>query len=163
MAEKAKPVPEGFHTVTPHLVVRGAEKALDFYKRAFGAQIRSVHKTPDGKVMHADMRIGDSILMLNDEFPEMKANSPQALGGSSVTLNLYVPDADAVFKQAVGAGATVAMPIADMFWGDRYGQVVDPFGHRWAIATHKEDLSEAELEKRGKDAMAEMAKQHSSR
>ena len=158
MAAKAKPVPEGFHTVTPHLVVRGAEKALDFYKRAFGAQIRSVHKTPDGKVMHADMRIGDSILMLNDEFPEMKANSPQALGGSSVTLNLYVPDADALFKQAVGAGATVAMPIADMFWGDRYGKLTDPFGHEWSMGTHKEDLTPQEIEKRGKAFFEQMPK-----
>ncbi len=159
-----KPIPEGFHTLTPHIVVGDAKKAIEFYKRAFGAQVLYVHHTPDGKVMHATLKIGDSPFMLNDEFPSMGARSPQALGGSPVTINIYVEDVDRLFNQAVSAGATVKMPLMDQFWGDRFGHIVDPFGHQWSLATHKEDVSPEEMEKRGKAAFAEMAKkgQHAS-
>jgi PhnB protein len=137
------------HTITPHLVVRNGTKAIDFYKRAFGAQELHVSTTPDGRVMHATLKIGNSHVFLADEFPEFgPERSPETLGGASVTLNVYVPDADAVFNQAVGAGAAVTMPLADQFWGDRYGMVKDPFGHSWAIATHKEDVSPEELKAR---------------
>ena len=152
MAVKA--VPEGTHTITPHLVVNGAEQALEFYKKAFGAQVAGVHKTPDGKVMHAEFRIGDSKLMLNDEFPEMGALSPKTLGGSPVVLNLYMEDIDKVFNQAVSAGATVTMPLANQFWGDRYGQIKDPFGHTWALGQHVEDVSPEEMERRAREVFA---------
>jgi PhnB protein len=152
-----KPIPDGFTSLTPHLVVKGAEKAIEFYKSAFNAQeiCRSHH---EGKLMHAELKIGNSILMLNDEFPEMGALSPASLGGSGVTLHLYVEDVDSVFNRAVSSGATVGMPVGDMFWGDRYGMLVDPFGHRWAIATHKQDLSPEELEKAAQKALAEHCK-----
>ena len=162
MTAKAKPIPKGFHTITPHLIVRDAAKAIDFYQRAFGAEASGVHRTPDGKIMHAELKIGDSYLMLNDEFPEMKICSPATLGGSPVTIHLYVEDVDALFNQAVGAGATATMPVMDQFWGDRYGKVCDPFGHNWSIATHKEDVNTEELTRRGAAAMAEMSKQRSS-
>jgi uncharacterized glyoxalase superfamily protein PhnB len=159
MAAKAKPVPEGFRTLTPHLVVRDAPKAIEFYKKAFGAEVKGIYYAPDGKVMNASLRIGDSSLMLNDEFPGMgKSSSPQSLGGSCVTLHIYVEDVDRLFNQAVAAGAKVTMPVMDAFWGDRYGQVQDPFGHQWSLATHKEDPTPQEIEKRGKAAFAEMAK-----
>jgi uncharacterized glyoxalase superfamily protein PhnB len=158
----AKPIPDGFHTITPHLAVTGAAKAIDFYKKAFGAEELGRHPTPDGRLMHAMIKIGDSFVMMADCFPEMggPCRSPQDLGGTGVTLNLYTTDCDKVFNQAVAAGAKVLMPLMDMFWGDRYGQVVDPFGHIWAISTHKEDVPPAELEKRGREAMAQMAKGH---
>ncbi len=162
MAAKTKPIPKGFHTITPHLVVRDAGKAIEFYQRAFGAEASGVHRTPDGKIMHAELKIGDSYLMLNDEFPEMKVLSPATLGGSPVTIHLYVEDVDALFKQAVAAGATATMPVMDQFWGDRYGKVSDPFGHNWSIATHKEDVNQEELTRRGAAAMAEMTKQKSA-
>ncbi|HLY60035.1 MAG TPA: VOC family protein [Terriglobia bacterium] len=158
MSTKAKAVPEGFHTITPYLVVRDAAKAVEFYKRAFGAEVRGIHYTPDGKIMNADLKIGDSIVLMSEEFPEMKALSPQSLGGSSVTIHIYTEDVDAKFKQAVSAGATAVMPVMDMFWGDRYGQLADPFGHRWSIATHVEDLTSDEIQKRGQAVFAEMAK-----
>jgi uncharacterized glyoxalase superfamily protein PhnB len=156
---KVKPIPEGSHTITPGLVVRGGKKALEFYKAAFGAKELGVMYGPDGKsVMHAELKIGDSKLYIGDEMPEMGAVSPQKLGGSPVTLHIYTEDCDALFKRAVAAGAKVKMPLADMFWGDRYGKVTDPFGHEWGISTHKEDVSEAEMEKRGKEWMASMPK-----
>lgn len=155
---KVRPVPEGFHTLTPHLVVRDAPKAIEFYKKAFNAGVIGVHYTPDGKVMHASLKIGDSILMLNDEFPGMGSRSPQSISGSPVVINIYVKDVDQLFNQAVSAGATVTMPLADQFWGDRYGQVKDPFGHSWSLASHKEDVSAQELERRGKAIFEEMAK-----
>jgi PhnB protein len=143
-------------TIIAHLVVDDATKALDFYKNGFGAEIKGVHKTPDGKVMHAELSVGGARLMLADEFPG--ASSPKKLGGSPVVLNLYVPeDVDSLFKQAVAAGATVAMPLADQFWGDRYGQVTDPFGHRWALGQHVEDVAPDEMERRAKEAFAAMA------
>lgn len=154
---KVKPVPEGIHTVTPHLTVKGAARAIDFYKLAFGATELSRHGGPGGSIMHASIKIGDSFLYLNDEFPEMGAISPQSLNGSPVTLTLYVEDADALFKRATEAGAEIKMPIADQFWGDRYGLVKDPFGHMWAIASRKEDLTPEEAERRGREAMAQMS------
>jgi len=154
-----KPIPEGSHSVTAGLVVRGARKAIEFYKAAFGAQELSAAPGPDGKsIMHAEILIGDTKIYLGDEAPEMGAVSPQALGGSPVSLNIYTEDCDAMFKRAVAAGATVKMPLADQFWGDRYGKIADPFGHQWGIATHKEDLSPQEMERRMKDAFAAMGK-----
>jgi uncharacterized glyoxalase superfamily protein PhnB len=154
-----KPIPEGNHTVTAGLVVKGARKAIEFYKSAFGARELSVAPGPDGtSVMHAELQIGDTKIYLGDESPEMGAVSPQTLGGSPVSLNIYTEDCDAMFKRAVAAGATVKMPLADMFWGDRYGKIVDPFGHNWGIATHQEDVSTPEMEKRMKEAFAAMAK-----
>jgi len=149
MAKTVKAIPEGYRSVTPHLVVRGAARAIEFYKRAFGAEEAMRIPSRDGqKVMHAELRIGDSLVFLNDEFPEMGARAPESLGGTPVTLHLYVQDADAVFARAVAAGARPLMPLQDMFWGDRYGKVADPFGHEWAIATHKEDLTPEEIGKR---------------
>ena len=155
MAGKVKAIPEGFHTLTPHLVVRDAAQAIEFYQRAFGAEVCGVHHMPDGKtVMHALLKIGDSFLMLNDEFPSNKVLSPQSIGGTGTTIHVYVEDVDALFHQAVSAGATETMPLMDAFWGDRYGQLEDPFGHRWSLATHKEDLSKEEIQKRGQAAFA---------
>src|SRR5437870_11568860 len=129
MPEQVKAVPPGFHTLTPHLVVRKAEQALEFYKNAFGAEVLHVAHMPDGKVMHASLRIGDSMLMLNDEFPDYGTLSPLSTGGSAVTIHIYTENVDAAFNRAVSAGAQVKMPLADQFWGDRYGVVADPFGH----------------------------------
>jgi uncharacterized glyoxalase superfamily protein PhnB len=153
-----KPIREGCHSITPHLVIQGAAKALDFYKKAFDAHEITRKAMPDGRLMHAEIKIGDSILMLADSFAEHggPARSPSELGGTPVVLNLYGPDCDKVFNQAVAAGATVLMPLADMFWGDRYGQLLDPFGHCWAIGTHKEDLSPEEMDKRAAAAMSQM-------
>lgn len=153
----AKPIPDGYHSLTPHLVVRDAARAIDFYKRAFGATEIARMAGPGGKVMHAEIQIGDSRLMLADEFPQMKCMSPLSIGGTGTTIHLYVEDADSAFKRAVDAGATTQMPLADMFWGDRYGQVVDPFGHQWSIATHKRDMTEAEMRKAGEEAMKQMS------
>jgi PhnB protein len=162
MADKVKAVPEGTHTITPHLSVREAAKAIEFYQKAFGAQVLFVHKMPDGKVMHATLLIGDSRLMLADEFPGMGTPAPQTLGGSPVLLNLYVEDVDALFNQAVAAGAKVTMPLANQFWGDRYGQIVDPFGHSWALGSHVEDVAPEEMERRANATFAEMAKKASA-
>ncbi|MGO8736490.1 MAG: VOC family protein [Terriglobia bacterium] len=157
MAGKVKAVPEGMHTITPHLSVREASKAIEFYKKALGAAVLDVHHTPDGKVMHAHLKIGDSHLMLADEFPGAGTPAPQTLGGSPVVLHIYVEEVDTLFNQAVAAGATVIMPLTDMFWGARYGQIVDPFGHRWALAANQEDVSPEEMERRGRALFAEMA------
>ena len=154
----AKAIPDGFHTLTPHIIVPDATKAIEFYKKAFGAQEMMRHMTPDGsKVMHAQMEIGNSMLMLASEFPPM-CLSPKARGGTSVTLHLYVENADAVFERAVKAGCTVKMPLADQFWGDRYGQVEDPFGHQWSLATHKQDLTKEQIASNAKAFFANMAK-----
>jgi uncharacterized glyoxalase superfamily protein PhnB len=145
---KPNPVPPGFHTVTPHLVVRDAPKAIDFYRRAFGAEEAYRIASPDGSaVLHAELRLGDSVIMLADENPAMGSVSPLATGSTSVTISLYVADTDALFARATGAGAKPALPPTDMFWGDRYAQVIDPFGHRWAIATHQKDLTPDEIRK----------------
>jgi len=144
-----KPIPDGFHSVTPHITVKGAADAIEFYKKAFGAQEMSRMPGPDGQtLMHAMICIGDSFIMLNDEFPDWNCHGPSTIGGTAVTINLYVEDTDAVFKQAVNAGATPKMEPEDMFWGDRYAELTDPFGHEWAIATHVEDLTPEEIQKR---------------
>ncbi len=157
MAE-VKAVRPGQHTLTAHLVVNNGAEAVTFYKNAFGAQVEGVHYTPDGKVMHAELKIGDSKLMLADEFPGMSAPSPKSLGGTTVVLNLYADNIDALFDRAVKAGAVVIMPLANQFWGDRYGQVQDPFGHRWALGQHIEDVAPEEMERRAKEAFAQMSK-----
>jgi len=143
---QVKPVPEGMRTVTPHLVCAGAAEAIEFYKRAFGAVEMARLPGPQGKLMHAMIRIGDSVVMLVDEFPEMGALSPSSLKGSPVTIHLYVDNADATAERAVKAGAKITMPVADQFWGDRYGQLVDPFGHRWSVGTHVRDVSTEEMQ-----------------
>lgn len=149
-----KPVPKGYHTATPYLIVDGGALALDFYKKAFGAEEVMRMPGPGDKISHAEIQIGDSRLMLADEFPEMGARSPKAFGGTAVGICLYVRDVDTVFDQAVRAGATVERPVQNQFYGDRSGTVVDPFGHKWTIATHVEDVSPAEMARR----MAEMQK-----
>jgi len=160
MAKAVKAVPEGFRTITPSLVVRGGAQAIEFYKKAFGAEELVRMPGPDGKgIMHAELKIGDSIFFLVDESPQMASKSPQTLGGSTGALHLYVADVDAAFKRAVSAGARASMPVADMFWGDRYGKVTDPFGHEWGLGTHKEDVSPADMEKRAKAFFAQMPKQ----
>jgi PhnB protein len=140
-----KPIPVGMHTVTPHLICRGAADAIEFYKKAFDATETSRLPGPGGKLMHASICIGDSTVMLVDEMPEHGALSPKSLKGSPVTIHLYVDDVDAFIARAVAAGATVTMPVTDMFWGDRYGQLEDPFGHRWSVATHIRDVTPAQM------------------
>ena len=153
MSSRVKPIPSGFHTLTPHLVVKGASKAIEFYKKAFGAEEIGRMPGPDGKsIIHADLKIGDSHVLLVDEFPEMGCRGPESIGGTPVTIHMYVEDVDAAFGKAVAAGAQVKMPLADMFWGDRYGVLADPFGHAWSLATHKEDLSPEEIGKRAQGA-----------
>lgn len=151
--KKVKPIPEGMHSVTPHLICAGAAQAIEFYKKAFGAVEEARLPAPNGKLMHAMIRIGDSPVMLVDEMPEWCALGPKALKGSSVTIHLYVEDADAVFARAVKAGAKVVMPLDDAFWGDRYGKVEDPFGHHWSIGTHQREVSMEEAQQ----AMQKMA------
>ena len=162
MPKQAKPIPDGFHAVTPHLVVREAAKAIEFYKKAFGAEEIARMPGPDGKfVMHAELRIGDSIVMLGDEFPQMQRwVSPQQLKGTSIALHLYVKDVDQAFKRAVAAGATVSMPVMDAFWGDRYGRVTDPFGHEWSLATHKQDLTPEQIAKGAEAFFANVGQEH---
>ena len=157
MAGNVKAVAEGDHTITAHLSVREASKAIEFYQKAFGAQLLFVHKMPDGKVMHATLKIGDSKLMLADEWPG-STPAPQTLGGSPVILNIYGENVDALWSNAVAAGAKVTMPLANQFWGDRYGQVVDPFGHTWALGAHVEDVPREEMERRANALFGEMAK-----
>ena len=152
-----KSVRDGENTITAHLVVNGGDKALEFYQKAFGAEVSGVHKTPDGKVMHAEFKIGDSRVMLADEFPGMGSSSPKTLGGSGVILNILVPDVDKLFDQAVKAGATVTMPLANQFWGDRYGQITDPFGHHWALLQHVEEVTPQEMERRASEMFAKMS------
>jgi uncharacterized glyoxalase superfamily protein PhnB len=156
-SSQVKAIPEGMHTLTPYLICAGAAQAIEFYKQAFGAIELARLPGPDGKIMHALVRIGDSSLMLVDEMPEWGSGSrgPHLLGGSPVIVHLYVEDADAVFAQAQSAGAKVVVPLADMFWGDRYGQLEDPFGHRWSVATHQRDLSPDEI----REAMEKMSKE----
>jgi PhnB protein len=142
---KVKPIPDGMHSLTPHLVCTGAADAIEFYRRAFNAVETARLPGPNGKLIHAAVRIGDSVLMLVDEFPEMGVLGPKSLKGSPVTVHLFVENVDATVAQAVAAGAKVTMPVADMFWGDRYGQLEDPFGHRWSVATHVRDLSPEQI------------------
>jgi PhnB protein len=151
--------PRGYHSVTPSIMVKGAAEAIEFYKRAFGARERMRMAAPDGKVMHAELTFGDSVVFLGDESPDMGGRSPQTLGGATGSLHIYVPNVDAAVKRAVDAGARVTMPVADMFWGDRYGKVTDPFGHEWGLATHKEDLTPAQQKKRAAEWMKQQAGQ----
>jgi PhnB protein len=152
-----KPIPEGYHTVTPYLSVDDAAGAIDYYKKAFGAKERVRMDAPGGKIGHAELQIGDSLVMLADSFPQATTKPPKELGGTTASVFLYVEDVDAVVKKAVDEGATVTMEVADQFWGDRFGSIQDPFGHSWALATHVEDLSPEEIEERGKAAMAAMS------
>jgi PhnB protein len=153
-----KPVPEGYHTLTPYMTVRDAASAIEFYKKAFGAVEKGVMKGPDGKIMHAELRIGDSLFMLADEFPEWGSLSPQSTGGAGMGLHVYVDNVDAAFDQAIAAGGIVEMPVSDMFWGDRYAKLVDPFGHKWSIATHMKDMSGEEIEEAQEEFMSKMPK-----
>ena len=152
-----KPIPEGYRTITPYLAVEDAAEAIDFYKRAFGAKEVGRMPAPDGRIAHAELEIGDSKVMLSDPFPQSSTQPPKEVGGTTASIFMYVEDVDAAVKQAADAGATVTMEIEDMFWGDRFGSVEDPFGHTWAIATHVEDLSPEEIAERGKAAMAAMS------
>ena len=152
----AEPVPEGMGGPIPSLSIDGAPDALDFYERAFGARVQGRMDGPDGKVAHALVQIGDSFVMLADAFPQASCRPPTELGGTTISVFLYVEDVDAVVEQALAAGATLTMPVDDMFWGDRYGRVRDPFGHEWEIATHVEDVEPQEMERRGREAMAGM-------
>jgi PhnB protein len=152
--KKVAPIPKGYHVVTPYIVCRSAAKAIDFYKRAFSARERLRMDAPNGTIAHAEMQIGDSIFMLGDEMPQMGATAPETVGGTASGLFIYHKDVDKAFAQAVAAGAKTEMPPTDMFWGDRYCKLLDPFGHKWSIATHVEDVSAKEMAKRGKDAMA---------
>jgi PhnB protein len=151
---KVKPIPEGYHSLTPYLIVDGAAKALDFYARVFGAKELMRIPGPDGKVGHAEIRIGDSVIMLADEHPDMGARGPRRLGGSPVSLMLYVKDVDATVKTAVAAGARLLRPVEDKFYGDRSGTIEDPFGHQWHVSTHVEDVPPDEMERRAAAAMA---------
>jgi PhnB protein len=158
---KVRPVPAGYHTVTAYLTVNDGARAIEFYERAFGARETERMPGPGGKIMHAEFRIGDSIVMLSDEFPGMSTcKAPTSLGGTTTSLFLYVPDADAAFKRAVAAGCKVLMPLTDMFWGDRFGKLEDPFGNQWSLATHKEDVSPAEMKRRAEEALTLMRESH---
>jgi PhnB protein len=151
-----KPIPEGYHSLTPYLAVEDAAKAIDFYKEAFGAEEFVRMPGPDGKIAHAELQIGDSKLMLSDPFPQSEVRPPSERGGPTASVFMYVDDVDATFEQAQEVGAEVVSELEDMFWGDRFGKLSDPFGHVWSIATHKEDLSQEEMAERSKAAMAEM-------
>jgi PhnB protein len=151
-----KPIPDDYRTVTPYLIVKDASRALEFYKKAFGATERMRMAGPEGRIGHAEIQIGAGVVMLADEFPEMGVRGPKSLGGSPVILAVYVEDVDARFAQAIAAGAKVVRPLKDQFYGDRSGTLEDPFGHIWTLATHKEEVPPAELERR----MAAEMKQH---
>jgi len=153
MTKSTEPVPRGYHTVTHALVVDDAAKALEFYVKAFGAKERNRMPGPGGKIWHAELEVGDSVVMLSDEFPGSSLKSPKVLGGTTASVWLYVPDVDAAFARAVKAGAKAVQPPQTMFWGDRFGSVSDPFGHAWSIATHVEDVPPEEMRKRRDEAM----------
>jgi PhnB protein len=155
MASAVKPIPEGYHSVTPYLIVKGAAQAIAFYEKAFGAQELYRMQAPDGRVGHAEMRIGDSRIMLADEHPEVDARSPQTVGGTPVTIHLYVEDVDATVARAAAAGARITRAVADQFYGDRMGVLTDPFGHVWSVGTHKEDVSEEEIQRRAAEQHAQ--------
>ncbi len=148
MTSEVKPIPEGYHSITPYLIIKGAAEAIEFYRKAFGATELFRMAQPDGRIGHAEIKIGDSAIMLADEFPEMGHQSPAALGGSPVSLLLYVEDVDGVYAQALSSGAKPDRPVEDKFYGDRGGSLIDPFGHVWHIATHIEDVTPEEMEKR---------------
>ena len=152
-----KPIPDGYHTVTPYLVVEDAAAAIDYYKKAFGATERGRMEGPDGKIGHAEVQIGDAVVMLSDPVPQGSTRPPIELGGTTSSVVLYVEDVDAVVERAVDAGGIVVMEVADQFWGDRFGSIKDPYGHVWSIATHVEDVPPEEMAERAKAAMAAMA------
>ena len=152
-----QPIPEGYRTLTTYLTVENGADAIDYYKDVFGAKERIRMEAPDGKIGHAELEIGDSLLMLSDAFPGATSRPPTELGGTTAGAFMYVEDVDAVVKRAVESGATVTMEIADQFWGDRFGSITDPFGHSWSIATHVEDVPPEEMAERAKAAMAEMS------
>lgn len=152
-----KPIPEGYHTVTPYLAVDDAAQAIEYYKKAFGAKERARMETPDGNIGHAELEIGDSLVMLSDPFPQASTRPPKELGGTTASVFMYVDDVDSFVQRAVDAGATITMEVADQFWGDRFGSVQDPFGHSWGIATHVEDVPPEEMAERAKTAMAAMS------
>ena len=159
-SKKVSPVPKGFQTVTASLIVRNADQAIDFYKKAFGAKELFRMTIPNtNTIMHAEVKIGDSILMITDEMPQMKCLSPQSVGGTSTAFYTYVKDVDKVFNQALAAGATETMPLMDAFWGDRTGQLMDPFGHMWSLATRKQNLSKKEMNKAAQQWLAQMPQQ----
>jgi uncharacterized glyoxalase superfamily protein PhnB len=158
MASQVKPIPDGFNSISAYLIVKDSVEAMEFYSKAFGGETITRMPGPDGKgTLHAEMRIGNSVLMLSDENPDWGTKSPLTMGCTTVHLHLYVEDADAAFNQAVAAGCEVTQPISDVFWGDRYARVNDPFGHAWSIATHTEDLTPEELDERAKKFLAEMS------
>lgn len=157
MARSSQPIPPGFHTVTPTLTVRNAAQAIDFYKKALGAEERMRMAGPDGKISHAELKIGDSIIFLNDENPAMGCKSPQTLGGSTGGFYLYVEDVDKAFQRAIDAGGKATHPVTDMFWGDRMGNLSDPYGYTWTLSTHTQDLTEQEMEEGAKAFYAQMA------
>jgi PhnB protein len=159
MAAKVKPVPQGYRTVTPYLTVNDAARAIDFYKRAFNAQEVMRMGTPNGKIAHAEIKIGDSLIMLGDEMPQGTVKAPQSVGGTTAGIFLYVENVDESFNQAVSAGAQPEAKPSDMFWGDRFGTVRDPFGHHWSMATHIEDVAPADMKQRMQEAMAKMGQQ----
>ena len=148
-----KPIPDGYHQITPYLAIRGAAKAIDFYKKAFGAKEKLRMDAPGGMIGHAELKFGDSVVMLADEYPDMDFKGPESRGGTSVTIHFYVKNCDAVVAQAQAAGAKVVRPLRDEFYGDRTASLEDPFGHVWHVSTHKEELSKAELRKRAAEAM----------
>lgn len=156
MAKTAQAIPKGYHTVTPSLVVAGAAKALDFYQKAFGAEEIMRFPGPDGSIMHAEFRIGDSVIMLGDEMPEHGGRGPKSIGGTPVSFFVYRENVDAAWKKAVDAGATVVMPLADQFWGDRTGCLEDPFGHKWWLAQHVQDLTPEELRRAAESFFSQM-------
>jgi uncharacterized glyoxalase superfamily protein PhnB len=156
MAKKTQAIPKGYHTITPSLFVSGAERAIDFYKKAFGAEERMRFPAPDGTIMHAELLIGDSIVMLADEMPDQGGRGPKSIGGTPVSFFVYRENVDAAWKQAVDAGATEIMPLADQFWGDRTGCLEDPFGHRWWLAQHIQDLTLEELQKGAESFFSQM-------
>jgi PhnB protein len=154
---KVKPIPEGYNSVTPYLFVKGAASAIDYYKNVFGAKERMRMPGPNGRIMHAELQIGDSIVMLADENPQVGAKSPETIGGTSSSLHVYVEDVDSTSKKAVSAGAKLVRPVKDEFYGDRIGTIIDPFGHMWSIATHIEDVSPEEMKKRMANAASQSA------
>ncbi len=162
MAKHASPIPRGYHTVTPYLSVHNAAQALDFYKRAFGAEEVMRMNNPQGAVSHAEIKIGDSIVMIAEEASSSGLRSPQALGASTVSIFLYLNDVDTTFKHAISAGAKEQEPLSNMFWGDRYGRLTDPFGHSWSLATHIEDVAPEEMQKRAQEAMKTSQRAHAA-
>lgn len=151
-------IPKDYHSITPVLIVKNGDEAIEFYKNGFGVEERCRMKAPDGRVAHAELKLGDSVFMLSDEYPEMKCLSPKTIGGSPVSMYVYVDDVDSIFNKAISSGAKVLDPVKDQFWGDRQGRLEDPFGHLWSIATHKKDLSEEEMKKAAEAAFSQMSK-----